>query len=111
MGLNFGGPAVLGLRPVRPVTLASPSFDGFAFAKISFEGQLIKLAAFSKTSLPSVPFGLRSPASRRRQKIYRVHDRHGLYALLRAKIDRLDAVHYLSDEIRRIHVCRLQLAH
>src|SRR5689334_4792561 len=52
-----------------------------------------------------------SPASGRRQEIDRVHDGHCLNAILRAKIDCLDAVHYLSNEIRRIHVSRLQLAH
>jgi hypothetical protein len=110
MGLNFGGPAVLGLAPVRPVTLRRHLSMVLPLSKLR-RGSTDQIRSFSKTSWPSVPFGLRSPASRRRQKIYRVHNRHGLHAFLRAEIDRLDAVHYLSDEIRRIHVSRLQLAH
>src|SRR6266478_989583 len=54
---------------------------------------------------------LRPPASRRRQEVDRVHDRHGRHTILRAEIDRPDATNDLRGEIRRIHVARLQHAH
>src|SRR5260370_5477142 len=57
-----------------------------------------------------MPILLRPPASRRRKKVDRVHDRHGRY-ILRAEIDRPDAANHLRGEIRRIHVSRLQYAH
>src|SRR6267142_2521855 len=57
-----------------------------------------------------MPIVLRPPASRRRKKVNRVHDRHGRY-ILRAEIDRPDAANDLRGEIRRIHVSRLQRAH
>src|SRR5260221_3357340 len=57
-----------------------------------------------------MPILLRPPASRRRKKVDRVHDRHGRY-ILRAEIDRPDAANHLRGEIRRIHVSRLQHAH
>src|SRR5579864_8579852 len=57
-----------------------------------------------------MPILLRPPASRRRQEVDRVHDRHGRY-ILRAEIDRLDAANNLRGKIRRIHVSRLQHAH
>jgi len=110
MGLNFGGPAVLGLAPVRPVTLRRHLSMVLPLSKLR-RGSTNQICSFSKTSQPFMPFGLRPPASSRRQKINRVRDRYGLYPILRAEIDRLDAIHYLSNEIRRIHVSRLQLAH
>src|SRR5262245_33818357 len=45
---------------------------------------------------------------RRRQEVDRVNDRHRLHTFLRAEIDRLDAAHNLSSEIRCFHVRRLQ---
>src|SRR5438270_8328810 len=83
---------------------------GLPFSKLR-RGSTDETCSFSKTSWSSVLSMLLSPASSRRQEIYRVRDRHGLYACLRAEIDCLDAVHNLSDEVRRIHVSRLQLAH
>src|SRR5713101_3548829 len=71
---------------------------------------MIKFAA-SPNLLVSVLIPIRPPASRRRQEVDRVHDRHGQYAILRAEIDRPDAANNLCGEIRRIHVSRLQRAH
>src|ERR1041385_8652811 len=51
------------------------------------------------------------PFSRRRQEVDRVHDGHSLHTFLRAEIHRPDSADYLSGEIRRIHVTRLQRAH
>src|SRR6266852_3603230 len=57
-----------------------------------------------------MPILLRPPASRRRKKVDRVHDRHGRY-ILGAEIDRPDAANHLRGEIRRIHVSRLKHAY
>lgn len=40
MGLNFGGPAVLGLAPVRPVTLRRHLSMVLPLSKLRREGQL-----------------------------------------------------------------------
>src|SRR2546426_3114844 len=69
-----------------------------------------QIRSFSKPpGVRAIP--LRPPASRRRQEVDRVHDRHGLHTILRAEIDRPDAANDLRGEIRRIHVSRLQRAH
>src|SRR6266566_73188 len=69
-----------------------------------------QIRSFSKPSgVRAIP--LRPPASRRRQEVDRVHDRHGRYTIFRAEIDRPDAANDLRGEIRRIHVSRLQRAH
>src|SRR5262249_53069396 len=73
------------------------------------EGQRIRFAT-SLNLLASLPFSSAAEL-RGRQEVYRVHDRYGLDAILRSEIDRLDAIHYLSNKIRRIHVSRLHLAH
>jgi hypothetical protein len=91
MGLNFGGPAVLGLAPVRPVTLRRHLSMVLPLSKLR-RGSTNQTCSFSKTSWPSI-----RPASRRRQEINRVRDCHSLHSCLRAEIDRLDAVHYLSN--------------
>src|SRR5215831_21044449 len=57
-----------------------------------------------------MPFRFVQPASRRRQKVDRVYDRHGRY-FFRAEIDRPDSANDLRGEIRRIHVSRLERAH
>src|SRR2546427_9188311 len=69
-----------------------------------------QIRSFSKPPrVRAIP--LRPPASRRRQEVDRVHDRHGRYTIFRAEIDRPDAANHLRGEIRRIHVSRLQRAH
>jgi len=96
MGLNFGGPAVLGLAPVRPVTLRRHLSMVLPLSKLR-RGSTDQTCSFSKTSWSFMPFHFVRRASRRRQEVYRVRDCHGLHAFLRAEIDRLNAVHYLSD--------------
>ena len=102
-------PPSWGSQPVRPVTLRRHLSMALPLSK-SRRNQLIRFAA-SPNLLTIRAIPLRPPASRRRQEVDRVHDRHGLDAFLRAEIDCLDAAHDLSGEIRRIHVSRLQLAH
>src|SRR5713226_6364215 len=69
-----------------------------------------QIRSFSKPpGVCAIP--LRPPASRRRQEVDRVHDRHGRYTIFRAEIDCPDAANDLRGEIRRIHVSRLQRAH
>src|SRR5258708_9088141 len=69
-----------------------------------------QIRSFSKPpGVRAIP--LRSPASRRRQEVNRVHDRHGRYTIFRAEIDRPYAANHLGGEIWRIHVSRLQCAH
>src|SRR5215472_1339200 len=69
-----------------------------------------QICSFSKPPCPrAIP--LLPPASRRRQKVDRVHDRHGRHTILRAEIDCPDTADDLCREIRRIHVTRLQRAH
>src|SRR5229473_2056943 len=108
-GLDSGGPAVVGPPPVRPVTLRRHLSNGFAFVKIA-SCLTDQIRSFSKPpGVRAIP--LRPPASRRRQEVDRVHDRHGRHTIFRAEIDRPDAANDLRGEIRRIHVSRLQRAH
>src|ERR1051326_3186547 len=51
------------------------------------------------------------PASRRRQEVDWVHDRHGQHTFLRAEVHGPDAAHHLSGEIRSIHVTPPQREH
>src|SRR5216683_348203 len=96
-GLDSGGPAVVGPPPVRPVTLRRHLSNGFAFVKIA-SNLIDQIRRFSKPpGVRAIP--LRPPASRRRQEVDRVHDRHGLHALLRTEIDRPDAANHLRGEI------------
>src|SRR6185437_6131282 len=96
------------LRPVRPETLRRHLSMVLPLSKFC-RGSTFLDSQLHSACWQSLP--LRPPASRRRQEVNRVHDRHGLHAILWAKIDCLDAVYYQSDEVRCIHVSRLQLAH
>ena len=87
-----------GAWPVRPVTLRRHLSMACLFKIASRVDRSVFRAS---PNLPAIrAFKLLLLASCRRQEIYRVHNRYGLYAFLRAEIDRLNAVHYLSDEIR-----------
>jgi len=55
MGLNFGGPAVLGLAPVRPVTLRRHLSMVLPLSKLR-RGSTDQICSFSKTSWLSMPF-------------------------------------------------------
>src|SRR5437899_3153320 len=108
-GLDSGGPAVVGPpRPIRPVTLRRHLSNGFAFVKIA-SNLTNQIRSLSKPpGFCVIPH--RPPDSRRRQKVDRLHARHGRY-FLRAEIDRSNPANDLRREIRRIHVSRLQHAH
>src|SRR5262249_15034078 len=108
-GLDSGGPAVVGPPgPVRPVTLRRQLSVALPLSK-SRRNLSDQILSFSNL-LVYVPFPLRPAASRRRQEVDWVHDRHGRH-ILRAEIDRPDAANDLRGEIRRIHVGRLQRTH
>src|SRR6266850_437492 len=94
-GLDSGSPAVSWpCGPVRPVTLRRHLSMALPLSE-SRRDQVIRFAVPPNLlGIRAIP--LRLPASHRRQKVDRVHNRQGLHALLRAEIDRPDPGHDLS---------------
>src|SRR6185437_15814342 len=97
------------LRPVRPETLRRHLSMVLPLSKFC-RGSTVQICNFTKLAGNLCPSASAADL-RGRQEVNRVHDRHGLHAILWAEIDCLDAIHYQSDEVRCIHVSRLQLAH